>query len=58
MHNLFANIVIILEGCKCFVKDLVNDKGNVPRLVFFQGAANFFLEKTENSKNNLYLCKQ
>lgn len=30
MHNLFANIVIILEGCKCFAKDLVNVKGNVP----------------------------
>ena len=46
MHNLFANIVIILEGCKCFAKDLVNIKGNVPRpSVFSKGERTFFLEK-------------
>ena len=31
MHNLYANFVRILEICKHFSKDLVNDKGNIPR---------------------------
>ena len=31
MHNLFANFVKILEVCKYLAKDLVNDKGNIPR---------------------------
>lgn len=31
MHNLFANFVKILELCKHFAQDLVNDKGNIPR---------------------------
>lgn len=31
MHNLFANFVKILEICKKFSQDLVNDKGNIPR---------------------------
>ena len=31
MHNLFANFVKILEVCKYLTKDLVNDKGNIPR---------------------------
>lgn len=42
MHNLFANIVIILEGCKCFSKDLVNDKGNVPRPGVFPRVSELF----------------
>lgn len=32
MHNLYANFVKILEACKHFSKDLVNGKGNIPRL--------------------------
>jgi len=31
MHNLYANFVRILEICKRFSKDLVNDKDNIPR---------------------------
>ena len=31
MHNLYANFVRILGVCKRFSKDLVNDKGNMPR---------------------------
>ena len=31
MHNLFANFVKILEVCKYLAKNLVNDKGNIPR---------------------------
>ena len=31
MHNLYANFVRILEVCKRFSQDLVNDKGNIPR---------------------------
>jgi len=31
MHNLYANFVIILGVCKRFPKDLVNEKGNLPR---------------------------
>jgi len=31
MHNLYANFVKILEICKRFSKDLVNERGNVPR---------------------------
>lgn len=31
MHNLFANFVKILEVCKFFAQDFVNDKGNMPR---------------------------
>ena len=31
MHNLCANFVRILEVCKRFSQDLVNDKGNIPR---------------------------
>jgi len=31
MHNLYANFVKILEICKDFSKDLVNDQGNLPR---------------------------
>lgn len=31
MHNLFANFVKILEVCKHFAQDFVNDKGNIPR---------------------------
>lgn len=31
MHNLFANFVKILEVCKHFAQDFVNDKGNMPR---------------------------
>lgn len=31
MHSLFANFVIILEVCKHFAQDFVNDKGNMPR---------------------------
>ena len=28
MHNLYANFVKILEICKDFSKDLVNERGN------------------------------
>ena len=31
MHNLYANFVRILGVCKRFSKDLVNDKGCIPR---------------------------
>ena len=31
MHNLYANFVKILEICKDFSKDLVNERGNLPR---------------------------
>lgn len=31
MHNLYASFVKILEICKDFSKDLVNDQGNLPR---------------------------
>ena len=31
MHNLFANFVKILEVCKRFSQDLVNDNGNISR---------------------------
>ena len=31
MHNLYANFVRILEVCKQYSQDLVNDKGNMPR---------------------------
>ena len=31
MHNLYANFVRILERCKDFSKDLVNERGNLPR---------------------------
>lgn len=31
MHNLYANFVKILEICKHFSKDLVNELGNMPR---------------------------
>ncbi len=32
MHNLYANFVKILEVCKHFAQDLVNNKGNLTRL--------------------------
>ncbi len=31
MHNEYANFVKILEICKDFSKDLVNERGNLPR---------------------------
>ena len=31
MHNLYANFVKILEICKDFSKNLVNELGNIPR---------------------------
>ena len=31
MHNLYANFVKILEICKDFSKDFVNERGNLPR---------------------------
>ena len=31
MHNLYANFARILEVCKKYSQDLVNDKGNMPR---------------------------
>jgi len=31
MHNFFAKFVKILDLCKSFSKDLVNEKGNMPR---------------------------
>ena len=31
MHNLYANFVRILEVCKQYSQDLVNDKGDMPR---------------------------
>lgn len=31
MHNLYARFVKILEICKKIDKDLVNEKGNIPR---------------------------
>jgi hypothetical protein len=31
MHNFFAKFVKILDLCKSFSKDLVNEKGNLPR---------------------------
>ena len=31
MHNLYANFVKILEICKDFSKNLVNERGNLPR---------------------------
>ena len=31
MHNLYANFVKILEICKDFSKELVNERGNLPR---------------------------
>ena len=31
MHNLYANLLKILEICKDFSKDLVNERGNLPR---------------------------
>ena len=31
MHNLYANFVKILEVCKRFSQDFVNDKGNIHR---------------------------
>ena len=34
MHNLYANFVRILEVCKQYSQDLVNDKGNMPRCGF------------------------
>ncbi len=32
MHNLYANFIKILEVCKHFAQDLVNNKGNLTRL--------------------------
>ena len=29
MHNLYANFVIILDVCKIFSKNLVNEQGNI-----------------------------
>lgn len=31
MHNIYANFVKFFEICKDFSKDLVNEKGNIPR---------------------------
>ena len=31
MHNLYTNFVKILDICKLFSKDLVNEQGNIPR---------------------------
>lgn len=31
LHNLYANLLKILEICKDFSKDLVNERGNLPR---------------------------
>lgn len=31
MHNLYANFVKFLEICKDFSKNLVNERGNLPR---------------------------
>ena len=31
IHNLFANFFTILDTCKRFVQDLVNEMGNIPR---------------------------
>ena len=40
MHNLFANIVKILEVCKYLANDLVNDKAEIYHvLVLSQGSA-------------------
>ena len=33
MHNLYANFAKILEICKDFSKNLVNELGNIPRLL-------------------------
>ncbi len=32
MHSLYANLVRILEVCKQYSQNLVNGKGNMPRL--------------------------
>jgi len=31
MHNSYANLVNILDVCKSFSKNLVNEHGNIPR---------------------------
>jgi hypothetical protein len=31
MHNLYSNFVKFFDICKVFSKDLVNERGNIPR---------------------------
>lgn len=40
MHNLNAKLIIILEACEHFTKDLVDDKGNIPPLGVFPRFSN------------------
>ena len=34
MYNLYTKFVKILEKCKQFSENLVNESGNVPRVLF------------------------
>jgi hypothetical protein len=68
MHNLYTNFVRILEVCKQFSEDLVNDKLNTPMPIWVLYENNKFtrfndtsFEKQHShaeSKPNFHYCKK